>query len=132
MEIDPQAYDAYLKGKYYWEKLDPESNQKALEFFQKAIELEPEWADPYSGLASAWGMFGSFFQTLPESVTLPKFYKYLNKALELDPNSAQAHYHKAINAVWREFDWELGEKEFLKTLELNPNDALARLYYAHL
>ncbi len=131
-DVDPEAYEAYLKGQYYWEKLDWESMLKAVDYFELAIEIDPEWADPYAGLANAWSMFGGFFGTLPKSETLPKKYKYLNKALELDPNSAQAHYVKALNAVWTEFDWEQGEKEFLKVIELNPNDALNRMYYAHL
>lgn len=129
--VDPEAYDAYLMGQFYWEKLDKESAEKALEYFQLAIEIDPEWADPYAGLANAWGVF-SFFGFLPKSVTLPKVYKYMNKALELDTNSARAHYVKAIVAVWTEWDWEKGEKEFLRSLELNPNDALSRMYYAHL
>jgi adenylate cyclase len=130
--VDPEAYDAYLMGLFFWEKLDRESMQKAIDYFEQAIEKDPQWADPYAGLANAWSMFGTFFRTLPKSVTLPKAYKYLNKALELNPNSAQAHYVKAIIAVWVEFDWEQGEEEFLKSLELNPNDALCHLYYSHL
>jgi tetratricopeptide (TPR) repeat protein len=129
--VDPDAYDAYLMGKYFWAKLDPESVQKALEYFQLAIDLDPEWADPYAGLANAWGLFGTFGY-MPKSVTLPNTYKFLNKALELDPNSAQAQYVKALTAVWQEFDWEQGKKAFLRSLELNPNDALCHLYYAHL
>jgi len=130
--VVPEAYDAYLMGQFYWEKLDKESMQKALDYFELAIDKDPEWADPYAGLANAWNMFGIFFKNLPKSVTVPKVYKYMDKALELDPNSAQAHYVKAINAVWAEFNWEQGEKEFLKSLELNPNDALCRMYYSHL
>ncbi len=130
-KVDPEAYDAYLKGLYYWEKLDEQSAKKALEYFQLATELDPEWADPYTGLATAWGLFG-FFGYLPKSVTLPKVYPYLNKALELDPNSAKAHYVAASLAVWTEWDWEKGEREFLRSIELDPNDALCRLYYAHL
>jgi adenylate cyclase len=130
--VDPEALVAYMKGLAYWEKLDPESMQLAQEYFQLAIEKEPEWADPYAGLANTWSTFGTYLRTLPKSVTLPKTYEYLNKALELDPNSATAHYVKALSAVWTEFDWEKGEKAFLESLELNPNDALCRLYYAHL
>jgi len=129
--VHPEAYDAYLKGLYYWEKLDEQSTKKALEYFQLAADLDPEWADPYAGLANAWGLFG-FFGFLPKSVTLPKVYPYLNKALELDPNSAKAHYVAAILAVWTEWDWEKGEREFLRSIELDPNDALTRMYYAHL
>ena len=130
-KVNPEAYDAYLKGVYYWGKLDEESTGKALEYFQLATELDPEWADPYAGLANAWGLF-SFFEFLPKSVTLPKVYPYLNKALELDPNSAKAHQVAAILAVWTEWDWQKGEREFLKSIELDPNNAITRMYYAHL
>jgi adenylate cyclase len=130
-KVHPEAYDAYLKGLYYWEKLDEQSIKKALEYFQLATELDPEWADPYAGLANAWNVF-SFFGILPKSVVLPKVYPYLNKAIELDPNSAKAHYVAAILAVWTEWDWEKGEREFLRSIELDPNDALCRMYYAHL
>jgi len=126
-----KAYETLMKGKFYWEKLDMRSIEKALKYFQLASELDPEWADPYAELANAWGLF-SFFGYLPKSVTLPKVYKYLDKALELDPNSAQAHYVNALLAVWTEWDWEKGEKEFLRSLELDPNNSLTRLYYAHL
>jgi tetratricopeptide (TPR) repeat protein len=57
---------------------------------------------------------------------------FLQKALDLDPNSANSHYVKALNATWTDGDWNEGEKEFLLTLDLNPNNALARVYYAHL
>ncbi|MEN8125062.1 MAG: hypothetical protein ABFR32_08010 [Bacteroidota bacterium] len=129
--VDKDAYDAYLKGQFYWGKLDKQSVENAMKYFELAIEIDPEWADPYAGLANAWGLL-SFFGYLPKSVTLPKVYKYLNKALELDPNSAQAHYGNAIISVWTEWDWEKGEKEFLRSIEINPNHALCRLYYAHL
>ncbi|MDT8401290.1 MAG: hypothetical protein RQ743_06320 [Bacteroidales bacterium] len=130
--VDPDAYEAFLMGQFYWEKLEKESLEKALEYFELAIELDPEWADPYAGLANAWSLFGTFFGTLPKSVTIPKSHEYLDKALELDPNSAHAHYVKAISSVWAEFDWEQGEKSFLRSLELNPNNALCHAYYCHL
>gem|GEM_PF-658792 len=130
-KVDPDAYEAFLKGQYYWEQITEESIGKALEYFQRAIELDPEWADPYAGLANAWGLFG-FLGVLPRAVVIQNVYNYLNKALELDPNSAQAHYVKGIVATWIEFDWAQGEEEFLKSIELNPNIALCRLYYAHL
>jgi tetratricopeptide (TPR) repeat protein len=89
--VDPDAYEAYLKGQFYWEKLDKESMEKALEYFELAIEIDPEWADPNAGLANAWGLFGTFLRALPKSITLPRVFKYLDKSLELNPNSAKAH-----------------------------------------
>ena len=129
--VNPEAYDAYLKGVYYWEKVNEKPAKKAIEYFQLAADLDPEWADPYAGLANAWALLG-FFGYSPKSVTLPKVYLYLNKALALDPNSAKAHYVAAILAVWTEWDWEKGEREFLRSIELDPNNASCRMYYAHL
>ena len=129
--VNPEAYDAYLKGHYHWDRLGKEDLEKAMEYFNIAVEKDPDWAPPYAGLAESWGgrMQMGF---VPPTVALPKIYQYLNKALELDPNSENSHYVKAIIAVWVEWDWEKGETEFLKTLELNPNNALCRIYYAHL
>ena len=131
MKIDPDAYDAYLKGQYYWEMLQPDSIKLAMQFFELAVQKEPEWADPYVGLANTWQLFGAQ-GTLPSSITTPNMVRNLEKAIELNPESAKAHYGNAIYEVWTNWDWELGEKEFLKTIEINPNDALARLYYSHL
>jgi len=129
--VNPEAYDAYLKGLYNWEQLNKESIGKALKYFQLAADLDPEWADPYAGLATAWGTLG-YFGIASRAVTIPKAYPFLNKALELDPNSAKAHYAAAILAVWTEWGWEKGEREFLRSIELDPNDALTHMYYAHL
>ena len=63
--VNPEAYEAYLKGQYYWERLDPESIPLALEAFQLAIQIDPDWADPYAGLANSWGILGKF-EVLPE------------------------------------------------------------------
>jgi adenylate cyclase len=131
MVVDPEAYDAFLKGNYYWEQLHPDSLRKGMECYQLAIEKDPDWAPPYAGMAGAWFWQG-FAMLIPWNQALPKAYQYLNRALELDPNSAYVHYVVASSAVWAEWDWEKGEEEFLKSLELNPNDALTRLYYAHL
>ena len=129
--VQPEALDAYLKGQYYWELLDVDSIPKAMASFQLAAELDPDWADPYAGLGLIWGMF-QFFGSLPASTTQPMIDRYLSKAIELNPNSSTVHFVKAINAVWFRFEWEQGEEAFLKAIELNPNDALSRLYYAHL
>lgn len=131
MVVDPEAYDAFQKGNYYWEQLHPDSLRKGMECYQLAIEKDPDWAPPYAGMAGAWHLQG-FGGLIPWNQALPKVYQYLNRALELDPNSAYAHYVAAGVAVWAEWDWEKGEEEFLKSLELNPNDALCHLYYAHL
>lgn len=129
--VQPEALDAYLKGQYYWELLDMDSIPKAMASFQLATELDPDWADPYAGLGLIWGMF-RFFGSIPAATTQPMIDRYLSKGMELNPNSSTVHFVKAIDAVWSKGKWEEGEEAFLRAIELNPNDALSRLYYAHL
>jgi tetratricopeptide (TPR) repeat protein len=85
--IDPEAYDAYWQGKYYWDLFTPEAMEKALEYFNLAVDKDPDWGPPYAGIAEFWILMrqGSF---APYTVTVPSIYENLNKAIELDPNSA--------------------------------------------
>ena len=129
--VNPDAYDAYLKGMYYWDQFTPQSLQLAQEYFNKAIEIDPDWAPPYAGIAYYWIAIRQY-GLAPPSITVPLIYDNLNKAFMLDPNSANTQYVSALASVWTGFDWEKGEKEFLKVLEINPNDAFAHVYYAHL
>ncbi len=128
--VDPNAYDAYLKGLYHLNQLTLEDFQKAWDYFQRAIDLDPDWADPHAGMAVTW-MFTGYFGMVPENMSTPKINLYLDQALELDPNSTFAYYAKGVTAVWTEWDWEKGEKAFTRSLELNSNNALCRLHYAH-
>jgi TolB-like protein/Tfp pilus assembly protein PilF len=132
--VDPDAIEAYMRGYSYWDYLHPDSTKKAIEYFQQAIDIDPDWADPYAGLALALSIAtqGGFGGWLPKTATLPKIYNNMNKALELDPNSASAHFTKAVKATWTEFDWEKAEAAFKRCIELNPSDARCRAYYAHL
>jgi len=99
--------------------------------FQLAIKKEPDWAQRYAGLADV-GNYQKQMGFKAIADVLPVIKMNLEKALELDPNAANTHYSNAVNAVWTEFDWKKGEKEFNKAIDLNPNFAYARLMYAHL
>ncbi len=128
--IDTTAYDAYLEGVYYADKFEPDSWIIAIERFEKAIEIESDWAAPYAGIVSVGLMMNQIgFGT--ESDRLRMIYENLTRALELDPNSAEAHHSAAITAAWIEFDWKKAEKEFLKSIELNPSRASCHRAYAH-
>ena len=129
--VDREAYDAYLKSYQYWNDLSQESLNKALEFLNLAVEKDPNWAPLYGALAQVWAGIAQMDYEAPE-VAGPKIFEYLNKALELDPDAPAAHFLNATFAVWTEWDWSKGEKEFLRALELNPNDAMTRIYYSHL
>lgn len=129
--VDPDAYDAYLKGMLYWDQLSEESLRKSMEYFNYAIKKDPDWAPPYAGLAKVWAGLQQFnFE--PSIVARSKIYENLNTALTLDLNSEEAHYNSALIAVWVEWNWDKGEREFLKTIELNPSNAFAHIFYAHL
>ncbi|MDF1575827.1 MAG: hypothetical protein P1P86_11625 [Bacteroidales bacterium] len=129
--VNSEAYDYYLKGLYNWELFTGESIQLALDYFNKAIATDPGWAEPYAGVAYYWGAIRQY-GFAPPSITIPRIYENLEKASKLDPNSAFVLYVSALASVWTEFNWEKGENEFLSVLEINPNDALSHLYYAHL
>jgi len=129
--VDKQAYDDYLMGLFYWDKLSQESLALALDYFNRAIERDPTWAPAYSGIAQVWTGMAQMGFAAPE-VAGPMIFENLAKALELDPEYAASHYNQAMIAVWIEWNWEKGEQEFLTALELNPNDAMVRIYYAHL
>jgi TolB-like protein len=128
---DLEVYNEYLKARSYWDDFSRESLNKALEFLNSAVEKDPGWAPLYAGLIQVWmGIQQMGYE--PPSVTSPKIYENLNKALELDPDLADVHYFSAMIAHLMEWNWEKSEKEFLKALAINPSDALSRIFYAQL
>lgn len=129
--VDKEAYDHYLMGLFYWDKLSQESLDKALEYFNRAVAIDPDWAPPYAGIAQVWVGMAQMGHASPE-ISGPIIMENLSKALKLDPEYAASHYTLGLIATWVQWNYELGEQEFRKALELNPNDALSRIYYAHL
>lgn len=129
-DVEDEAWDYYLEGRGYLVQISRESLPKAKEYFEKAIGVEPEWTAPYAGLASV-GSYQNQMSHIPREDALKLIRPNLEMALKLDPNSAISHAINAGIAVWTDWDWKKGEKEFEKALELNPNDALCRMFYAH-
>ena len=129
--VDREAYDAYLRSYQYWDDVSLESLNKAREFLNSAIEKDPDWAPLYAGLAEVWMGISQMGYESPE-IAVPEIYGNLGKAMELDPDLAKAHYLNAMIAYLAEWDWEKSEKEFLKAIAINPNDAFSRMYYGHL
>ena len=129
--VDRKAYEEYLKARSYMNDFRRESFHKALNYLNSAIEKEPDWAPLYAGLAELW-MWIQQGGYEPPSVAAPKIYENLDKAMELDPDLAEVHYLRAMIAQLVEWDLEKSEKEFLKTLAINPNDPTSRLLYAQL
>jgi serine/threonine protein kinase len=128
---DLAVYDEYLKARSYMIDGRKEVMTKALEFLNSAVAKNPDWAPLYAGLAEAWLWMQQNAYEHP-SVAAPQIIENLNKALALDPDLAEAHYLSAMIAHLVDWDWEKSEKEFLRALAINPNDALSRGLYAHL
>ena len=125
--VNPEAYAAYLRGRYFWDKW-PEGVEKALESFQEAIKKDPFYAPAHAGAAQCYSVRGFFFQ--PPKEAFPKARAAALKAMELDDNLAEAH--SALGFVKFSFDWDWSgaEREFKRAIELNPNSVLAHRTYA--
>jgi serine/threonine protein kinase len=129
---DLAVYDDYLKARSYWHDFSRrESFYKALEFLNSGVEKNPDWAPLYAGLADVW-MWIQQQGYEPPSVAAPQIFENLNKAMALDPDLAEAHYLSGMIAQLVEWNWEKSEREFLKALAINPNDAMTRMFYAQL
>ena len=128
---DIEVYDEYLKARSYCTDFTKESLYKAVEYLNRAIEKNPNWAPLYAGLAEVW-IWIQQAGWEQASVAGPIIFQNLNKAMELDPDLAEVHYQCAVSAQLVEWDWVKSEKEFLKALAINPNNSLSRLMYAQL
>ncbi len=126
-QISPEAYEAYLKGRYYWNKRTGESMQKAEQYFEQAIDNDPTYAAAYSGLADCnSGLTWHGFKSPAEA--LPKAYAAARKALEINPESAEAHASLGL-AMSHRWDWTGAEAEFRRALQLDPQYANAHHWY---
>ena len=126
-QVSPDAYEAYLKGRYHWNKRTGEGMQKAEQYFQQAIDSDPTYAAAYSGLADCnSGLAWHGFKSPAES--LPKAYAAARKAVEIDPQSAEAHASLGLVLSHR-WDWVDAEAEFRRALELDPRYANAQHWY---
>jgi TolB-like protein/Tfp pilus assembly protein PilF len=127
--IDPEAYEAYLKGNYFLLKFMPGGPQKAIEYFQLAIEKDPNYAAAYAGLADAYGHLW-FWGIAPPSEIIPKVSAAVSKALELDDALSEAHTALGKHKFYYELDRLSAESAFKRAIELNPNDIKAGTAYA--
>ena len=126
-----EAYEAYLKGMYSWKKLSRADLDIAMQYFELALEIDPEFALAWAGVAHVWTGRRQIRITLPTEATT-KGEEAILKALELDTANAEIYYVLATHLVWGKYDWEGGEAAFRRALEINPRHAEALAYYSHL
>ena len=130
-QVNPEAYEAYLKGQFHLYKLTRPDLESALQYFEFALDKDPNYAQVYAGIAMVWaGRQQQGFVSAGEAT--PRAKAAAAKALELDSTLAEVHYTLASIRSWIDWDWEGGEAEFRRAIELKPNDPYPRAYYSHL
>ena len=129
--VNPEAYESYLKGRYFWNKRTADGLKVALAYFKQAIEEDPKYAQAYSGLADTYALLGDWqYAVMTPKEAFPKAKVAAIKALELDSSLGEAHNSLAF--VLDGFDWDFDSagKEFQRAIELNPGYATAHHWYA--
>jgi DNA-binding winged helix-turn-helix (wHTH) protein/TolB-like protein/Tfp pilus assembly protein PilF len=125
-----EAYQLYARGRYHSFKLTPQETTRGLEYFQKAIEIDPGYALAYAGASDAYRSL-ALSAEYPPKETLEKSITAAKKAIELDDRLPEGHVTLGIATFWYARDWQTTETELRTALELDPNSAIGHIYYAH-
>ena len=128
---DPEAYDLYLQGRYYWNKRGGEDVVRSVDLFERAIHRDPHFAMAFAGLAEAYDLI-AFYGGLPPKDVLPKAKDAANRALQIDDSLADAHAALADVRYQFDWDWTGAEQGFRRALLLNPRSATAHQWYSNL
>jgi len=123
---NPEAYQAYVKGRYFQDKWTREGWKRAIDFFRQAVEKDPSYASAYGGMAESYGMLG-FYDYTPANEAIPNALAFAKRAVALDDNSADAHVAMGLAALMS-WDWASADGELRRAIELNQNLATAHAY----
>jgi serine/threonine protein kinase/TolB-like protein/Tfp pilus assembly protein PilF len=127
--VNPDAQDAYLRGRSYWNRRTIEAVGKSCEYFQVAVDKDPNYAVAYAGLADCYNILG-YYHSRPSVETLRLGKAAAQKALQVDGGLAEAHASLAFAMQYYDFDWSGAEKEYKRAIELNPNYATAHHWFS--
>jgi len=128
--VNPEAHEAYLKGRFYWNKRTGSDAHRAIKYFDQAIEKDPSYALAYAGLASAYVILPQY-ALVPAKETMPKAEAAANRALELDATLGEAHAVLGLIKTQFEWDWAGAEREFKRAIELDPSYPTAHHWYSN-
>jgi TolB-like protein/Tfp pilus assembly protein PilF len=127
---NPEAYQLYLKGRFHWNKRTGQDLKKAVEYFNQAIAVDPNYALGYAGLADVYALLPVYTEIMPREA-MPKAKEAALKALSLEAQLADAHASLGFIMLSYEYDFAGAEREYLRAIELNPNYAMAHNYYGN-
>lgn len=129
--VDPEAHDAYLRGRYWWHTRTVEGLRRGLDYFQQAVAKDPTFAPAYAGVADSLVVMVWNFGLLPANEAFPKAKEAASRALELDPSLGEARASLAMVKFAYDRDWLGAEQEFKRAIALRPNYAQAHHYYSY-
>ena len=127
--VNPEAYQEYLRGRYHWNNFSPDSLRRARDHFERAVGLDPTYAPAYAGLGDAFGAMAYYGYVSPVDA-FPRAAAAARRAIDLDPEIADAHITLAIERLFWGWDWLAAEREIQTAIRLNPKLALAHSVYA--
>lgn len=127
---NPQAYEAYLHGRFYWHKFTPEGFQKAIEFYRRAVALAPDYALAFAGIADYYNFLG-VYTVMPFAEASEKAKDAALRAIALDDQLAEGYAALGFAVIMHDFDWESAGEYLRRAVELNPNYATARVWYCY-
>jgi serine/threonine protein kinase/tetratricopeptide (TPR) repeat protein len=126
------AYQLYLRGRFYWNKRTADGFNKSIEYFQKAIDVDPQYAPAYAAMAGAYENLANYnFSLLPPKQAWAKAKFAAENALQIDETVAEAHAALAVGSYFFEWNWPNAEREFRRSIELDPTSATTFHWYAH-
>jgi eukaryotic-like serine/threonine-protein kinase len=126
--VEPAAYEEYLRGRYSFNKFTGPGFREAVRHYQRAIQLQPDYARAYAGMAFGWYGLSNIY--LPPAEAMPRSRDAALRAIALDDGVAEAHAALGVEKTVYEWDWAGAERELRRSLELNPGDASTHLWYA--
>jgi adenylate cyclase len=124
-----EAYELFLKGRYHYYKYTRDGWKRAVEFFEKAVEIEPNYAQAYAGITAAWG-FLWFLGLVSAEQAIPRMREGTKKASEIDNLLADSHLSRAMISFFYDWDWEKAKSEYQHTIASDPNNAEAHSFYS--
>jgi TolB-like protein/DNA-binding winged helix-turn-helix (wHTH) protein/Tfp pilus assembly protein PilF len=126
--LDPETHEDYLRGRYFLAMRTAQSMNTAVDYFQRAVQRDPQYAQAYAGLAATYVLLGSY-ELLPPEKSYPLAMKFSNKALELDGALSEAYSARATAECYYEFNWAAADRDFQRAIALDPSSALAHHWY---